>query len=406
MRRRRSRPWGMVYRPKGRDGQPTRWWWLKVKFPDDRIPRREATNPRTEDENEARRQLHERLAERGYVRRQRVTVADLTVDDLLDLYVLQRTERGQSIQVGRVEPWRTALGHERAVEVTRLQIEELCRQWQRRGLNWAEGVRTLPDGSQMKWAARDPKRVRPVSGASCNRLMSVLRRAYSLGKEKMRLETPLTSPHYGEGSRGEYLTEDQCLAICANFQARFGAAVKADVFRLAYLIGIRKGRLQRARKRHVLILGDTWKLRWSKEETKNKRQPHEVVLGDEERAIVQRAWAARLPDCDFLFHIDGKPLGPMLSELRRTCKLLNIPYGRARGIVFHDTRHSAVTNLVASGTGETAAMSITGHLDPKVFKNYNVRRDAVQMDAAARRDAYLAAQRGTAPVVAKLPPRK
>ena len=137
-----------------------------------------------------------------------------------------------------------------------------------------------------------------------------------------------------------------------------------------------------------------------------QKAPHEVVLGDEERAIVQRAWAARLPDCDFLFHIDGKPLGPMLSELRRTCKLLDIPYGGARGIVFHDTRHSAVTNLVASGTGEAAAVSITGHLDPKVFKNYNVPRDAVQMDAAARRDAYLAAQRGTAPVVAKLPPRK
>jgi len=27
----------------------------------------------------------------------------------------------------------------------------------------------------------------------------------------------------------------------------------------------------------------------------------------------------------------------------------------AKGIVFHDTRHSAVTNLVASGTGEAAA---------------------------------------------------
>jgi hypothetical protein len=46
--------------------------------------------------------------------------------------------------------------------------------------------------------------------------------------------TPLTFPHFNEGRRGEYITEDQCLAICANFQARFGARVKADVFRLAY----------------------------------------------------------------------------------------------------------------------------------------------------------------------------
>src|SRR5262249_23032873 len=47
--------------------------------------------------------------------------------------------------------------------------------------------------------------------------------------------------------------------------------------------------------------------------------------------IVERAWANRLPDCDFLFHVDGKPLGPMRYELERTCAALGIPYGRAKG---------------------------------------------------------------------------
>lgn len=83
----------------------------------------------------------------------------------------------------------------------------------------------------------------------------------------------------------------------------------------------------------------------------------------------------------------------------QTCKLLGIPYGRATGVVFHDTRHSAVTNLVATGTGEPAAMSITGPADPSGFKRYNVRRDAVQAEAAERRSAYLAGPRGTAPTV-------
>ena len=36
----------------------------------------------------------------------------------------------------------------------------------------------------------------------------------------------------------------------------------------------------------------------------------------------------------------------MLSELRQTRALLGIPHGRGKGVVFHDTRHSAVTNLV------------------------------------------------------------
>lgn len=44
-------------------------------------------------------------------------------------------------------------------------------------------------------------------------------------------------------------------------------------------------------------------------------------------------------------------------------------------------------------------MSITGHGDPTIFKRYNLRRDSVQAEAAARRNAYLAAQRGTTPTV-------
>jgi len=224
----------------------------------------------------------------------------------------------------------------------------------------------------------------------------VLRRAYSLGKEKRGLVTPLTFPHYGEGKRGEYLTEDQCLAICANYRAKAGARVKADVFRLAYLLGICKGQLRRTCKRHVLISGDTWKLRWPGEETKNG-EPYEVKLMGEARAIVERAWASRLPDCDLLFHVVAKPLGPMLSELRRTCEALGIPYGRSKGVVFHDTRHSAVTNLVGAGVPEVVAMTVTGHAERAVFQRYNVRRDDVQADALERQETYLTQQRGTTP---------
>jgi hypothetical protein len=397
MKRPRSTPWGVVYRRAGRDGKPTRWWWVRYKFPGEE-ERREPTCPRTDDQAEAERQLYEKLAERGHVREQRRRVETLLVDQLLDLFVLDCQDRGQPIQTGRVEPWRHALGHRLALEVTRVDLDDLCRRWRRRGPTWKAG-RRLIDGTEVTWPARDPHRVRPLSGASLNRLISVLRRAYSLGREKLQLMTPLTFPHFTEGRRGEYITEDQCLAICANFQARFGAPVKAQVFRLAYLIGVRKGRLRNARKRHVLIVGDTWKLRWPKEETKGKRHAHEVVLVGEELEIVQRAWANRLPDCEFLFHVDGKPLGPLRFELARTCAALGIPYGRGTGIVFHDTRHSAVTNLVDSGSGEAAAMSITGHADPSVFKRYHVRRDAAQAEAAERRAAYLAAQRGTTPDV-------
>jgi len=401
MRRTRAGTYGngSIYRPKSHKGTRTPFYWLKYRLPGMRKPKREPTNPRTSDEAEARRQLHARMGESSTLRVQREVVEDLTVNDLLDLYVLDCEDKAQPIQTGRVEPWRHALGHARAVDVRRDHLDDLCRRWRRTGPTWDAGERVLSDGRVLTWKARDPNRVRPVSGANCNRLLAALRRAFSLGKEKCGLLTPLTFPHFKETARGEYIEEDQCLAICEHYQAKQGAAVKADVFRLAYLLGVRKGQLRRTCKRHVIIRGDQWRLSWPAEETKSGKKtgrPHEILLVDEPLAIVQRAWANRLPDCDLLFHVDGEPLGSMLGELKRTCELLGIPYGRGKGIVFHDTRHSAVTNFVAASVPETVAMTISDHADANVFRRYNVRRDDVQADALAKQTEYLAQQRGLA----------
>src|SRR4029453_4369805 len=169
-------------------------------------------------------------------------------------------DHGARVRRGRGDPWRPALGPRLALDVTSLDLDDLCRRWQARGPTWRAGERALSNGTTLTWPPPNPERGRPLSGASLNRLVSVLRRAYTLGRRKLHFDTPLTFPHFDERKRGTYITEDQCVTICANFQARFGAAVKADLFRLAYLTGIRKGQLRRPRKRHVLISGDTWRL--------------------------------------------------------------------------------------------------------------------------------------------------
>ncbi len=71
MRRRTGTGNGTVYRPKGRDGKPTQWYWLQYRLPGAPKLTREPTNPRTDDEVEARRQLHVRMGERAIARVQR-----------------------------------------------------------------------------------------------------------------------------------------------------------------------------------------------------------------------------------------------------------------------------------------------------------------------------------------------
>src|SRR6266704_4669131 len=87
---------GTVYRPTGRDGQPTRWYWLRYRAPGEKGMRRELTDPRTDDEGEARRQLYARLGERPWVRLQRERMEDLRVERLLALYVADCSDHHQS----------------------------------------------------------------------------------------------------------------------------------------------------------------------------------------------------------------------------------------------------------------------------------------------------------------------
>ena len=91
--------------------------------------------------------------------------------------------------------------------------------------------------------------------------------------------------------------------------------------------------------------------------------------------------------------MNGKALGPMRSELERTC--------RALGIVFHDTRHSAITSLTEAGAPEAVGMTITRHKDPSVELLNSARTEAVaamtQPEGTTRNARRLPSLHGTDP---------
>ena len=67
-----------------------------------------------------------------------------------------------------------------------------------------------------------------------------------------------------------------------------------------------------------------------------------------------------------------------------------MPCGWKQGsYVFHNTRHSAVTNMTAAGIPDSVATTISGHRSLAVFKRYGIRRESVQRAAMEQVETYL-----------------
>ena len=77
--------------------------------------------------------------------------------------------------------------------------------------------------------------------------------------------------------------------------------------------------------------------------------------------------------------------------------------GRADGFVFHNTRHSAVTNLSNAGVPAHDAMEISGHRTRSVFDRYNIGTEK-QQRAALRAVSLNTEQVATKTTV--MPPRR
>jgi hypothetical protein len=67
-----------------------------------------------------------------------------------------------------------------------------------------------------------------------------------------------------------------------------------------------------------------------------------------------------------------------------TCKRLRI----YRGAIFHDTRRSAVRNMVQAGVAPQIAMRISGHKTDSMFRRYSIIVEDDLRKALARTEKY------------------
>ena len=74
---------------------------------------------------------------------------------------------------------------------------------------------------------------------------------------------------------------------------------------------------------------------------------------------------------------------------QEACKAVGLTPGRQGGLTFHDTRRTAVRNLIRAGVDQTVAKKISGHRTDSTFDRYNITSEDDLRDAVEKVAAYV-----------------
>lgn len=317
------------------------------------------------DEAEALRVLRRTIREldRGETvtpDKRRLTVSEL-LDALLE-WMRNQGKRSADKLESHVKPVRGFFGRTRAVNVTTAQVER----YKRRRLEAGKAKATI------------------------NRETEALRRAFSWGAAQnppLVLEVPTIHRFPEDNARQGFLSR-------ADFDALLGHFPDSDIrdfIEWGYWTGMRKG--EASKLTWEMFDRETWTLRLHQSAAKTGKG-RVLVLAGPLRAVIERRLKARRLDTPLVFHreANGKP-GQPIKDFRKAwaqaCKAVGLTPGRRGGLTFHDTRRTAVRNLIRAGVDQTVAMKISGHRTDSTFRRYNITSEDDLRDAVEKVAAYV-----------------
>jgi integrase len=320
---------------------------------------------RTTSEQEAIAHLRKRVeefAQGRYVgaRSERATVADLLMLVTAD-YAAAGNRSGRTLKY-RIGALASELGHLRATNVSSSAVE-------------AYKANRLAEGK---------------AKATINRELACLKRAYRLAESHrpplIRASCVPSIKLYREDNvRRALLDYADYVALLAHLPAPIDDAVTfayLTAWRRAEVLGLTWLEVDRA---HGLITPPPAQSK--------SVDPRELPLSPALSALLEKRWQARLVSgpssprvCEQVFHRDGEPVRDFRNAWRKAVQAIGKP-----GLLFHDLRRAALTNLVQSGVGEQVAMRISGHRTPSVFRRYGIVSTNDVLVALTRTESRLTA---------------
>lgn len=324
-------------------------WW--VKFYVRGISRRESSH--STDRKVAEKLLKRRLAEvetKTYIPRTNVKVDEL----IADLFAEYRQQRRKSIKTAEwrwkkhLQPFFTKLP---ADDVNTDLVQRYC---------------ATREGEQ-------------ASGASINRELSVLKRAFHLAMKRTppKVRSCPVIPMYKESAPRTGFLEDAQYTPLAMECSKVGLWLRA-LLTTAYSFAFRKGELLSLRVKQIDLATGT--IRLEAGTTKNG-EGRVVKMTREVQTLLTACVIGKKPD-DFVFtRQSGKPVAGFRKIWKAVCTRAGVP-----DLLFHDLRRSGVRNLRRLGVQESVAMRISGHKTRSVFERYNIVDEADLVEAASKLD--------------------
>jgi integrase len=222
-----------------------------------------------------------------------------------------------------------------------------------------------------------------AANASINRELAALKRMFSLAVEDGRLSHSPYIPTLEEGNaRQGFLDHGAFVSLRANLSEYL-----RDPITFLYLSGWRLGEMKALEWRDVDLAGKIVRLRPEISKNKDGRL---LPLSGDLLEIMDRAHAMRRPDCPFVFHRDGEPIGDFRKAWSTACKAAGLD-----PILVHDLRRTAVRNMVRAGIADRVAMTLSGHKTRSIFDRYNIVSETDLAQAAERLQAHLSEQSKT-----------
>lgn len=219
-----------------------------------------------------------------------------------------------------------------------------------------------------------------AANASINRELAALKRMFNLAVRARKLNhAPYVAMLAENNARQGFVDHSGFLAVRDALPSHL-----KDPITFLYFSGWRAGEMKALEWRDVDLDGKVVRLR--PEVSKNK-DGRVLPLAGELLEVVERARARRRPDCQFVFHEGGQPIGNFRKAWRTACRAAGL-----NTILVHDLRRTAVRNMVRAGVPDRVAMTLSGHKTRSIFDRYNIVSESDLVAASEQLQAHLQMQ--------------